>query len=431
MEIKTGVNVSRTKRVVKKENPMRKYIDQMDYSLETAKERIELLNSVLYDENGYCVKFFEDMFDQDERERANNSKQSKEDERKFVNLLPTCSQALSEDIYECKQIERMADYLLKAPDQPMLDKQQEYNFYNKTEFERLLKNEELYQDKLDSMNTNGDDFDEGSALSYLGDIATYPGKVHFSRKRVLKARYIDKETKMAYLERVGDNYNLDDSVKITKKDLEDPELLYIKECENQIENIRKKLKYKRNDKQRWIYTGMIRSLKDAQLEYKKYKKGTISFKQPLRGTTIIDYDEVDMFQKPHILALMNISPRQITAEDDLSLILYDLELILKDISIREEDIEIVKMYRKGFTQDDIVEELGVAQQNVNQILNKLASGVICKYEEIYEDWYYLDRVKGKYKKCSKCGAIKLHNKFSKHAQTKDGLRPNCKQCDNK
>lgn len=415
--------------IVKKENPMRKYTNQMDYSLKTASERIELLNSILCDDNGHSVKFFEDMFDQDERESTNKSKSHKEDKRKFVSLLPTCSNALSEDIYECKQIERMADYILKAEDQPRMDKQQEYNFYNKTEFDRLLKKEDLYQEKLDSMNKNGDDFDEGSALAYLGGLASYPGKVHFSKKRVLKARYIDDETKMAYLERVGDNYNLDDSVKITKRDLKDPELLYVKECDDQIKRISGRLKYKRNDKQRWIYTGMIRSLKDAQLEYKKYKKGTISFKQPLRGSTVTDYDEIDMFQKSHVLALLNMSPRKITAEDDLSLILYDLELILKDITVREEDFEIVEMYRKGFSQDDIVEELGVAQQNVNQVLSKLANSVMCEYEDKYEDWYYLDRVKGKYKTCSKCGEVKLTSKFRKESKVNDGLRNSCKKCD--
>lgn len=49
------------------------------------------------------------------------------------------------------------------------------------------------------------------------------------------------------------------------------------------------------------------------------------------------------------------------------------------------------------------------------------------------DWYYLNIEKGKYKKCNRCGQIKLaHNKyFSKNKTSKDNFYSICKECRNK
>lgn len=54
-------------------------------------------------------------------------------------------------------------------------------------------------------------------------------------------------------------------------------------------------------------------------------------------------------------------------------------------------------------------------------------------EDDYLDWYYLTQEKGKYKRCSRCGQIKLaHNKyFSKNKTSKDGFYSICKCCRNK
>lgn len=51
----------------------------------------------------------------------------------------------------------------------------------------------------------------------------------------------------------------------------------------------------------------------------------------------------------------------------------------------------------------------------------------------YLEWHYLVRERGKWKKCSRCGEIKLaHNKFfSKNNSSKDGFYSICKTCRNK
>ena len=49
------------------------------------------------------------------------------------------------------------------------------------------------------------------------------------------------------------------------------------------------------------------------------------------------------------------------------------------------------------------------------------------------NWHYLQEEKGTYKKCSRCGQIKLaHNRyFSKNKTSKDGWYSICKVCRNK
>ena len=65
--------------------------------------------------------------------------------------------------------------------------------------------------------------------------------------------------------------------------------------------------------------------------------------------------------------------------------------------------------------------------------NKIPKLIASAAEDQYLDWYYLNQQKGKYKKCSRCGEIKLaHNKyFSKNKTSKDGFYSICKDCRNK
>ena len=65
--------------------------------------------------------------------------------------------------------------------------------------------------------------------------------------------------------------------------------------------------------------------------------------------------------------------------------------------------------------------------------NKIPKLIASAAEDQYLYWYYLNKEKGQYKKCNRCGQIKLaHNKyFSKNKTSKDGLYSICKQCRNK
>ena len=65
--------------------------------------------------------------------------------------------------------------------------------------------------------------------------------------------------------------------------------------------------------------------------------------------------------------------------------------------------------------------------------NKIPKLIAAQAEEEFLDWWYLTQEKGEYKKCSRCGQIKLaHNKyFSKNKTSKDNFYSICKTCRNK
>ncbi len=87
-------------------------------------------------------------------------------------------------------------------------------------------------------------------------------------------------------------------------------------------------------------------------------------------------------------------------------------------------------------QERLYEEFGIRHslEYISSLWRKKIPNLIAsEAEDRFLDWYYLVKEKGTYKKCSRCGQIKLaHNKyFSKNKTSKDGFYSICKCCRNK
>ena len=87
-------------------------------------------------------------------------------------------------------------------------------------------------------------------------------------------------------------------------------------------------------------------------------------------------------------------------------------------------------------RDILQEEFGVRHslEYISSLWrNKIPNLIASVAEDEFLDWYYLNEEKGTYKRCSRCGQIKLaHNKyFSKNKTSKDGFYSICKECRNK
>lgn len=383
------------------------FTKQLDYDL-NQKDRIELAKKILYTQHGengdYLDPYFEKFYEQKKRKISGY----KTNVSHFkVNL--TKEDSLSNKNNVTQELEKIANYILFSPDGERITKKTKYNFYTEKQLERV-KNKEVSIEKIvnniSKSKTEPEDFDPNIYDEVLD-----------------------------FLIRQGNNYKHEIKQKISKKDLDDEELKCVREYQDNIDRFKiqlDKLRNKNKDKPRQKkLMSILSSWKDDQVLCKDKIKGTIYFKQPLPDTTEIDYEQFDFFDKEHVLCLLKILPRDLTT--DLGCLIYDLNKIIEECNLSDVDLKILKLYREeDSTQETIAKRLGIKQQYVSATLNKICNKIIKKFEEIYEDWYYLNICKGKYKKCSKCGEIKLVNKryFYKHPNTKDGFEQNCKQCKN-
>lgn len=114
---------------------------------------------------------------------------------------------------------------------------------------------------------------------------------------------------------------------------------------------------------------------------------------------------------------------ELTLKDEYPLY-YDLLIYKID---GKQNIEIQKLLEEKHNITYSVEYLSSLWRN------KIPKLLAEKAQEEYLIWYYTTKEKGKWKKCSRCGQIKLaHNRFfSKNKTSKDGFYSICKCCRNK
>jgi hypothetical protein len=178
-------------------------------------------------------------------------------------------------------------------------------------------------------------------------------------------------------------------------------------------------------------SGMIKSMKQDLIDIKTQLSGAIYFKQPLTDSTEIDYDQFDFFNPDHVLALLGINKRN-DLSDDLACLTQDLDNLIKKCYLSDDEKIVIKLYKE--LECDIMlisKTIGTTYQNVQRTLIRIVNKIIDEYENELEDWYYLNIVKGSYKKCSRCGTIYIANErhFRKNSSSNDGLRSICKKCD--
>ena len=128
-------------------------------------------------------------------------------------------------------------------------------------------------------------------------------------------------------------------------------------------------------------------------------------------------------------------------ENDMWCLIYDFETVC-DKALEKYPLykRIIEYKIDGLQNIDIQEAIQVEfgiKHSVEYISslwrNKIPALIASQAEDDYLNWYYTQVEKGKYKKCSRCGQIKLaHNKyFSKNKTSRDGFYSICKCCRNK
>lgn len=246
-------------------------------------------------------------------------------------------------------------------------------------------------------------------------------------------------------------------ITITQKDLDEIPLL--RQLRETIDIWEAKLKVTEGHDAFTLKKALIEMRKDQYLIKQAYRKPLVPNKLtrsksyiPLDDNTH-EFDE-DGYPIPEGVSLMN--PKVCSAilcnysrlkedswdrfEEDTIYMMYDFEKVC-DRALEKYPLymRLVECKIDGMQNIDIQEtlqfEFGIKHslEYISSLWrNKIPKLIASAAEDEYLEWYYLNEEKGKYKRCSRCGQIKLaHNKyFSKNKTSKDGFYSICKACRN-
>ena len=245
-------------------------------------------------------------------------------------------------------------------------------------------------------------------------------------------------------------------VTITKKDLE--EIPYLQQIRDAISWWEARLKTAQG-KDAYVAKKAIIELRKDQYVVKNAFRQPIVFSHVTRSKNFKTLDDSYTIHPDGTVEVKGISfadPKVVSAllcnysrlkedgwgcfEGDLYYLMWDFDELcdraLKDYPLYERIVELkIDGLQNVDIQADLIENFGIKHSLEyisslwrNKIPNIIAS--VAEDDILYN--HYLNVEKGKYKRCSRCGEIKLaHNKyFSKNKTSKDGFYSICKCCRN-
>lgn len=252
---------------------------------------------------------------------------------------------------------------------------------------------------------------------------------------------------------------LDMKDKITEEDIET--IPGLKELREAIEKMKIAEKKATGKKRYYLKKQIIQMLQDQYVIKAAFKQTTYSrnLSKILSRLTLDEEIYLDADGKPHSTATISLlNPAHVVAllcnyselkmetwdkfNADMRWVLLDLEKLIEE-ALKEKNpllykLLIYKIDKKTNAEIQLLlkEEFGIEHsiEYLSSLWRRKIPKLIVEQAELdWLDWYYTYKEKGHWKKCNRCGQVKLaHNKFfSKNHTSKDGFYSICKACRNK
>lgn len=412
----------------KKIGDFTKQIDFDELSLDKRVQNLhEILNTTEY-KNGRMGmdKFFEDYF-------------NTEDMGMFM-VSPNTNGARSDNDFVCRQLEFMANYLLYSRENLQHNdecsypietdntkrKHQQKNSSlegkketNPQELERELRDEKLSQYlKQTAFKIEEEDLEESDEIRELQDY------IMMVRKKTIE----DKKIKDRIKEGTA-----------TKSDLETALI---------------------SSKDRITMGRLMTNAKHTQLALKTSMRQPISFNNVESGRprytfwdntgyydangeyVLISENKLELSNYKHVYQLIKYYSglKEVVGDDvdsDWRYLLWELEYLIDNTPLNDSERDIMVWVVDGVDDAEILERLGekyglsfTRQWLLNIYMVKIPKMIVETFLDDKIDWFYTHKIRGKYKRCSKCKKVKLAltRYYSPMARGKFGLQATCRLC---
>jgi hypothetical protein len=321
---------------------------QYDASLTKYNDRLDLVKSMIMDENGSLHEFFSTYFGE------------------YYDATPSQKGWMSEQDAVCKSLEGLGTYLLNAKD-IQSNRKIQYRFW---------KSEREFKQYKESQNVNTSTLEAGLEegvevvdLFYSNDDKNF--KLATNDK--LYSRDIKDVREIAILQDAIEKAKQDSFVKSVEKKI-DEILPAVKD-----DKLRARLKKIRGNVQNYVIQ-WIRDMKDNQLAIKVAVKRPIHFRNTLKDEGAPNKLEAfDFMERKDVESLLPY----ISSDDlmsDFGTLVYDLNQLIDKTKLSNREQEIISLFRDGFSEKETYEELGIRKQNLKTYICRIAEKVVKTYE---------------------------------------------------
>lgn len=246
---------------------------------------------------------------------------------------------------------------------------------------------------------------------------------------------------------------------ITQEDIDS--IPHLKELRDQIEKVEEQQKQAKGRRKFLLKKQLIEMRQDQYVIKSAYKPVTYSLNL-IKSSHTLDLTEdirvnpdgsitdntlISLLNPTHVsILLCNYSKIKELSWDrlnsDIRYLMMDLENVVDKVLKKDYPMYFdILVYKIDGKQNLEIQQLLYATYGITHSIEyisslwrkKIPKLISEQVEKDYLVWYYTEKQKGHWKRCSRCGQIKLaHNKFfSKNKTSKDGFYSICKQCRNK